>query len=198
MNGDVGVTYKPVSGFPGYWVGDDGSVWCDIAFGPGGGPGKAKWRRRKLTRRKDGYIWVSLHRDGRTVGVGVHRLVLTAFVGQPPAGHVGCHNNGLRHDNRLCNLRWDTHAANIADMKRHGTMNRPQGEKSPSAKLSDMDVSAIRRLRECGVTFEVIAQAYRIHVVYARQLVRGLKRSDYTRTPLPDGTFELDTPYRKV
>jgi hypothetical protein len=50
----------------------------------------------------------------------VHALVLEAFVGPRPPGHETCHNNGDRSDNRLSNLRWDTSAANSADIIRHG------------------------------------------------------------------------------
>lgn len=52
----------------------------------------------------------------------VHRLVLLAFTGEPQPGQEACHWNGDASDNRLANLRWDSHAANMADMKRHGTM----------------------------------------------------------------------------
>ena len=50
----------------------------------------------------------------------VHHLVLEAFVGSRPDGMEGCHNNGNPLDNRLCNLRWDTHVANEADKMLHG------------------------------------------------------------------------------
>jgi hypothetical protein len=66
--------------------------------------------------RKDGHIEVPLHRPGRRHMRAVHRLVLTAFIGPPPAGYEGCHNNGQAADCTLGNLRWDTHAANMADM----------------------------------------------------------------------------------
>lgn len=73
----------------------------------------------------------------------IHRLVLLAFVGDPPTTkHVGAHQNGLRSDNRLENLRWATHAENFADRRMHGTY--PYGEKNPNARLSDADVRIIR------------------------------------------------------
>ncbi len=52
----------------------------------------------------------------------VHVLVLTAFRGHCPAGMEGCHNDGDPKNNRLSNLRWDTHSANQKDGFRHGTM----------------------------------------------------------------------------
>lgn len=58
----------------------------------------------------------------------VHKLVLEAFVGPRPAGLEACHNNGDGTDNRLTNLRWDTHKANMADQFEHGT-NTPRKPK---------------------------------------------------------------------
>src|SRR5690606_27256834 len=68
-----------------------------------------------------GYAQVDLHRAGVRTRFPVHRLVLIAFVGAPPAGFEGCHNDGDRLNNSLENLRWDTHSANMQDTVTHGT-----------------------------------------------------------------------------
>ncbi len=64
----------------------------------------------------------------------VHRIVLMAFVGFPRDGFEACHNNGVRSDNRLENLRWDTKKNNHADKLIHGTAQR--GHKNGNAKVS--------------------------------------------------------------
>lgn len=53
----------------------------------------------------------------------IHVVILTTFVGPRPSGMEGCHINGDPADNRLENLRWDTHASNMQDAIRHGTHN---------------------------------------------------------------------------
>jgi hypothetical protein len=68
-----------------------------------------------------GYLMVHLGVDKKKFNVSVHRLVLEAFVGKCPEGMEGCHNNNISNDNRIENLRWDTHENNNKDRKRHGT-----------------------------------------------------------------------------
>lgn len=76
------------------------------------------------------YAMLTLQSGGRKGTPGcriefpmVHKLVLEAFVGPRPPGLEACHNDGDGMNNRLTNLRWDTHKANMADQFRHGTKN---------------------------------------------------------------------------
>jgi hypothetical protein len=74
----------------------------------------------------------------------VHRLVLRAFVGEPPTGHISRHLDGDPTNNALTNLKWGTPAENNADMVRHGRTSR--GERSAQAKLTEEQVGAIRQM----------------------------------------------------
>lgn len=66
----------------------------------------------------------------------VHRLVLDAFVGPAPTGHVALHWNDDPQDNRLANLRWGTRSDNARDALRNGRLvpsARPEGSgRAPS------------------------------------------------------------------
>lgn len=75
------------------------------------------------TTSPDGYRLLRLRDNGRKANVGIHRLVLEAFVGPCPEGHHACHNNGVPDDNRLINLRWGSISSNMQDRKKHGTDN---------------------------------------------------------------------------
>jgi hypothetical protein len=70
------------------------------------------------------YLAVALFGAGNGVQRKLHRLVLESFAGPCPEGAEGCHNNGDKLDNRLCNLRWDTPSANNQDKRTHGTHNQ--------------------------------------------------------------------------
>lgn len=101
-------------------------------------------RKKKNSIQKNGRIGCSLiDKDGREVRTEVHRIVLEAFVGRCPNGMEACHNNGIPTDNRLENLRWDTHSSNMQDTILHGTHNR--GENSGMAKLTTDEVVSIRK-----------------------------------------------------
>lgn len=149
------VTFKDAVGFPGYRVGDDGSVWSCRA---GGGIHPGRWKPLKPGLTIRGYKFVALRQGGKYQLARVHRLVLEAFVGPCPEGYEGCHNNGIPTDNRLANLRWGTRMENMSDKVAHGT--DPKGERHPSAKLDDDKVRAIRAMREAGHTMQAIAARF--------------------------------------
>lgn len=123
--GTPGETWRPVLGLNGsYEVSDHGNVRSLP---------RVVLRSDGRLRRFPGVILQPHIRkaDGRrTVNVGPPRkvrsvlipwLVLEAFVGPRPDGLEACHNNGNPGDDRLANLRWDTHSENILDRGRHGT-----------------------------------------------------------------------------
>jgi len=86
-----------------------------------------KGRLLKPTKAdKWNHLSVHLGYNNQRKTVLVHKLVLLAFVGPAPDGMECCHNNGIASDNRIENLRWDTHRNNNGDRKRHG--NYPTGK----------------------------------------------------------------------
>lgn len=167
-NDDVGVVYREVADFPGYAVGDDGSVWSSFLrmrrpVGRGticviGGP----WKPLKQHIDRDGYRDVQLYRQDRRRSYHrrVHNLVLETFVGRRPAGFVGCHNNGDVANNALVNLRWDTQLGNIADSVAQGT--RCRGDRCHNARLNTEMVMAIRNRGASGTQQRVIAREFGI------------------------------------
>ncbi|MCP4535809.1 MAG: hypothetical protein GY832_01520 [Chloroflexi bacterium] len=151
-NSSTNVVYKPIPGFDGYRVGDDGSVWSHK---------RSKCRLLKLGASR-GYLHVGLCIDGEGHTRKVHHLVLTAFVGPRPAGKEACHGNGCRTDNRLVNLRWDSPAANRAD--RHGADYKvARGEPHVGAKPTEANIREIRRRYAAGgITYKMLAKEYQV------------------------------------
>lgn len=141
---DSTVVYKDIPGFPGYRVGDDGSVWSQRQKGAGYGRLKP-WTPVATRPNKYGYTVVTLYHSRRQYNRRIARLVLEAFVGPCPDGMEACHfPDPCRSNNALANLRWGTPAQNAADRDEHGHTCR--GEASPLSRLNVGDVRLIRTL----------------------------------------------------
>ncbi len=121
-------TWKPIPGFGGHYEASDlGSVRVKDRYVKKrtrhGGTMTQFYPGRILVNSQDyctGYRRVKLGWDHKRAFMGVHRLVLLAFNGAPPPDTECCHGNGIQSDNRLENLRWDTHFENNQDRKKHG------------------------------------------------------------------------------
>lgn len=119
-----------------------------------------KGKLLKLTPAKDsGYVRVALGNGSDKPTV--HTLVLRAFVGPPPEGMEGCHENDIKHDNRLVNLRWDTRLANILDKIRNGNdRHRNQTHCLRNHKLVSpnlVEAAAERGHRQCRACNRAVA-----------------------------------------
>ena len=119
---------------------------------------------------KNGYEMVSFTRPG---GVReyryVHDLVTLTFLGPRPDGMEVCHRNGIRTDNRLANLRYDTRSRNALDRHVHGTMNQARGEKHYYARLTEDAVREIRASR--GLTCSELARRFGVHHSTAKNVL---------------------------
>lgn len=120
---------------------------------------------------KDGYLKVSLRRDGVSKNKSIHRLVLEAFVGPCPPGKECRHINGDPADNRAANLAWATHAENCADRVRHGTQLK--GEQHPNARATQVQVDAAFALIDAGWASQRIADAVGVSVHTVNDIKRG-------------------------
>lgn len=173
------VEYREITGYPGYRVGDDGSIWSCRAMGRRRKELrhipliKGEWVRMNPTTMQNGYLIVTLRHDGRRRAFYVHRIVLEMFVGPCPAGMEACHFPDRNRANcTLSNLRWDTRSANALDRGYHGTSLR--GERNHFAKLSDSKVAeARRRYKEESISHERLAIELNVSRPTISDAIRG-------------------------
>lgn len=159
------VQYREIPDFPGYRVGDDGSVWSrwELYWVKGKHGVQVRlgdsWRRLKLRTDSYGYLSVTLSRVGEQKTIRVHALVLEVFVGPCPPGMESCHFPDRNPtNNRRDNLRWGTRAENNIDKRAHGTDNG--GTKNYFAKLNNEKAWAIYQAAQRGVSLKSLAQEY--------------------------------------
>jgi hypothetical protein len=184
------VVFKEVSGFPGYRVGDDGSVW-------------SRWRRGGRTHGyilsdvwrllvggidRDGYHKLILCAGGKRRHVRAAILVLEAFVGPCPAGMESCHEDGDNTNDRLSNLRWDTHLNNIRDKRRHGT--HQTGEKHAFHKFTDDQVREIRARRAAGEKVTHLAREFKVWPGTISAITTGRHWKHLLPEPAEPGLFD--------
>jgi hypothetical protein len=75
-------------------------------------------------------------------------MVAEVFIGPKPPGMFIDHINGVKLDNRACNLEYVTHQENVSRAGKLGL--RARGESHGMAKLTAADVVAIRAAASAG------------------------------------------------
>lgn len=121
-----------------------------------------------------GYLLVGLCIRGcPRRGIGVHRLVLMAFVGPPPTPeHQGNHRDGVKSNNALPNLEWVTPSENSQHAVAHGLWRAPKGERNGRSKLTAVQVAEIRDLRGAA-TQRDLARRYGVSKSLINQIMLG-------------------------
>lgn len=119
---------KPIKDFDGYFISDDGKVYCNL--------GKGNRRNDKTTElyeinprpTKNGYMRVYCRQmsTGKRKDLYVHRLVAKYFIPNPDNKNVVNHKNCQRDDNRVENLEWCTTRENVGYAVSLGNLKRDE------------------------------------------------------------------------
>ena len=124
--------------------------------------GKARGVKARVPRKpnvgRNGYQRVVLR--GRRLYV--HRVVATAFLGEPEPDEQVNHLDGVKTNNRLDNLEWVTRSQNAAHARhvlgrRYGRQVR--GEEQGSSVLTEATVKDIRARHSAGEAYRSIAES---------------------------------------
>lgn len=125
------------------------NVFNDYEIKENGDVYSSKYKeRRKLKPGLDthGYRHVAICNDGNPKSMSIHQLVALQYLPpRPSPKHEIRHLDGNILNNHYSNLEWGTHAENMADMIRHGTISR--GERCGTSKLTEDQVRRIKFLK---------------------------------------------------
>lgn len=146
--------WKPIKGYSNYIVSNLGNV-------------KRLYTRSELILKpqltKWGYLRVQLSKNHKYKKFTVHRLVLETFnpiLNKLQVNHI----NGIKTDNRLCNLQWVTAKQNIIHSFKNKLRTMTKGESCSWAKLKEQDVKSIRFAFKTGFwNMRQLAELYKIN-----------------------------------
>jgi len=169
------INYKLLEEFPGYRVGDDGSVWtCWRSMGRGRGHGQSNIWVQMKPRKQFGYVRIGLRKEGKKHARFVHRLVLESFVGKCPDGLECCHNDTNSENNNLTNLRWDTRQSNRKDSYEKYSKCKT-GSKHNRAKLTEEMVVQIKSELKSNAKTKELANQFNVSVSAINNIKYGYK-----------------------
>ena len=120
--------------------------------------------------QSNGYLVVSLNKDGLAKTCSVHVLVCEAFHGPRPARSVVAHVDGQKYNNAAVNTRYATYIENAADRTAHGT--NPAGERNGSALLTEAAARTIK-YAPAGSCLKELAGQFQVSVACVRSIRLG-------------------------
>lgn len=140
--------WKIIKEAPNYKVSSYGNV-CRATTGKSTYVGR---KCGKLTN-KDGYKYVALCVNSKTIFRFIHVLVAAAFIGDKPNSKEVNHKDLKKDNNYYRNLEYETHKGNMYHASRYGVSNmfgskehKVKGENNHASKLTWRQVCKIRKL----------------------------------------------------
>ena len=158
--------WRPIPGFSGYEVSDQGRVRYTL-----------RWKSPhllRLAKHSRGYLKAFLTVDKKMKTMFVHRLVAMAFLPNPDGLPYINHLNAVKTDNRPSNLEWASHASNTAHAVKNGLI--PVGATHGNTKLSDEQVMQIHVLHASGRNKKSLAREFKVDPSNVRAILNGTSR----------------------
>lgn len=113
-------------------------------------------------------------KDGKTASA--HRVICETANGPPPQGkHYAAHSCGKGHEGCVNprHLYWATASQNAFDTIDHGRFKPMQGQLHGMAKLTDVQVVQMRKMKRGGVPNPSLAAQYKVSIGTVRSIVEG-------------------------
>ena len=109
---------KPIEEQPNYYITSEGELWST----------KRGCNVLKPGRDSGGYYTVSLWKQGRGKTYRIHRLLAQSFIPNPECKGDVNHIDGVKSNNDLSNLEWNTRQENLAHAFDTGLRVMPSGD----------------------------------------------------------------------
>ena len=179
MGGDEEI-WQDLYGYKGYFqVSNLGNIRSlDRTIKPKGNQKSrfVKGKQYRVWKNYKGYCLVTLAKHNVKKAKVLHILIAKTFIPNPCKRPEVNHKNGIKDDNRACNLEWNTRLQN-----QHHSINvlgkLAKGESHVLSKLTEQDVINIINLHKTGkYTYVDIARMYNMEET---QMARIIKRKSW-------------------
>lgn len=117
-------------------------------------------------RNKRGYIVFTLHLGGSRAQIKMHRLVWIAAHGIIPAGLMPDHDNRVKNDNRIGNLRLVDCKGNAANRRSYS------GARNPAAKITKEIADAMRSRHRLLKSYGKVSREFSVSKSLVAQIIR--------------------------
>lgn len=164
---------KDINGYEGlYAVTINGQIW---AYPKGGYASAGRWKEGRFLRGwkiGNGYLVVSLYKNGKNNKFLVHRLVAETFIKNPNNYKEVNHLNGNRLDNSVSNLEWVSSKQNKKHAWNSGLYTH-KGENHYLTKFTEDDIREIRNSYKQGnISQYKLAKIYKVNQMTINCIVR--------------------------
>lgn len=122
----------------------------------------------------NGYYCVNFSSNGKRKRVYIHELVASHFLIKIPEYEVN-HKDGNKLNNDITNLEYVTVSQNIKHAYDNGLIESMKGIKNHRAKLSEIQVTEIRKLYKTGVSVSILVKMFNISRTNIRNII-NMKR----------------------
>lgn len=165
---------KTIPNFSRYFADENGNLWTT------GWKGSKQTKMLKPALSPDGYLKTMIVNDqGKKVTITIHKMIALAYHGERPKDLQINHINGIKQDNRPCNLEYITQSANCKHSFDIGLQKPKRGELNGNSKLTEKDVLEIRSVAANGGRYygrKKLAEKYGVSEAHIKDIVNKRRK----------------------
>ena len=160
------ISFMTQTQYPNYFVNEQGDVFS------------TKFNKvRKLNGiDTNGYLMIAICNNNKVKQMSVHRLIAETFIPNPENKPEVNHKNGIKSDNRVQNLEWNTRKENVDHAILNGLLDN-RGEKCGTSKLTEKQVVQIRELyaqkKHNKITCRKLAKMFGVSFVQISNIINN-------------------------
>jgi len=121
----------------------------------------------------NGYFVVGLYINKKMKQFKVHRLIMQTFIPNPENKPEVNHKDGIKHNNNIKNLEWNTSKENVNHGLKIGLIKRKFGVDHYKTKLKDKDIVEIYDMYKNGRLISDIANKYKMAISSIELILYG-------------------------